>query len=140
MPAKKTEPMGSASVLHTVEQLSVSRSTSTRWVLIGRSYLWHPPTDLYETDTTYVIQVEIAGMRGGDFNVSVSSRRVTISGVRPIPSEARAYHQMEINNGEFRTEINIPGPFEREKIEASYSDGNLKLVLPKPAARQIDVT
>ena len=139
MSAKKLEPSARRSGWEGVEGLSVTRSSTTRWVLIGRSYLWRPPTDVYETETAFVIQVEVAGMRGADFSVSIQDRRVTISGLRHDTGEARAYHQMEIHYGEFRSEVEVPGPFEREGMQAEYNDGYLKIVLTKSKAHRIDI-
>jgi HSP20 family molecular chaperone IbpA len=46
---------------------------------------------------------------------------------------------MEIHYGEFRTDVELPGAFEREGMEAEYNDGYLKIVLPKSKPRRIDV-
>ena len=32
--------------------------------------VWSPPTDVYETETDYVVRVEVAGMRETDLEVS----------------------------------------------------------------------
>jgi HSP20 family protein len=140
MPAKSVDLTAGRSVLEGADRLSMTRSTTTRWVVIGRSHLWRPPTDVYETEEAFVIQVEVAGMRGADFAVSVQDRRVAIGGVRHDNGEARAYHQMEIHHGEFRTDVELPGSFDREAMQAEYNDGFLRIVLPKSRAHRIDVT
>ena len=119
--------------------LIAPRSTTVHWVLVTHTHQWRPPTDMFETAESFVVQVEIAGMRGADFSVSIQDRRVTISGARQGDGEARAYHQMEIHFGEFRTDIELPGPFDREAVEASYNDGYLRIVLPKPKPRRISI-
>ncbi|MEK7786124.1 MAG: Hsp20/alpha crystallin family protein, partial [Chloroflexota bacterium] len=43
---------------------------------------WRPPTDVCETETEVVVEVEIAGMREDDFHVSLDGRLLTISGLR----------------------------------------------------------
>jgi HSP20 family protein len=139
MSAKRIDPSAGQRGLEGVERLSITRSSTARWILIGRSHLWSPPTDVYETEEAFVIQVEIGGMRGADFSVSIQDRHVSVGGMRAAQGEAQAYHQMEIHYGEFRSDVELPGAFEREGMEAEYNDGYLKIVLPKSKPRRIDV-
>ena len=44
-------------------------SYSTRLISIRHVHLWRPPTDIYETETQLVVQIEIAGMRDGDVSI-----------------------------------------------------------------------
>jgi HSP20 family protein len=83
--------------------------------------------------------VEIAGMRNGNFSISLESRTVTIRGVRSDVSERRAYQQMEIPFGEFGTEVELTTPVTAEAVEATYGDGFLKVVLPKARPQRITV-
>ena len=140
MTARKVELGTGPLVLHRVEQLSATSGSTTSWILISHSHLWRPPTDVYETEEAFVIQVEVAGMSSADFDIVVQDRRVTVHGVRHDPGEARAYHQMEIHFGEFRTEVELPGLFARGAVTAAYEDGYLRVVLPKPKAHHVDIT
>ena len=106
--------------------------SGTGWLLDRRSHLWRPPTDVYETEEQIVVQVEIAGVQSADFSVSLNERRLSISGVRVDPGpERRAYHQMEVHFGEFRSDVDLPGSIDENSIEVEYSDGFLRLILPK---------
>ena len=93
--------------------------------------VWSPPTDVYETETEYVVRVEVAGMRESDFEVVFEDGHLFVNGVRPDVLERRAYHQMEIRYGKFSTVISIPGPVDIEKSEAEYKNGFLTVMLPK---------
>lgn len=117
-----------------------ARGTVRRWVVVRHVTVWHPPTDVYELDDQLIVAVEIAGMREGDFNITLHSEKLVISGVRKrtTPSEA-SYHQLEIAFGEFRTEVALPWPVEREAVTATYRDGFLKIVLPHAAARSVRI-
>ncbi|MBI3360391.1 MAG: Hsp20/alpha crystallin family protein [Chloroflexi bacterium] len=139
MSAKKIEAVADPLASRDIEALFTARSTSARWVVVRHSHLWQPPTDVYETEDAFIVQVEIAGMRGADFSVSIHDRRVTVTGVRHDNGESRAYHQMEIRFGEFRTDVELPGPVDRDALEATYNDGYLKLVLPKAKAKRIEI-
>jgi HSP20 family molecular chaperone IbpA len=93
---------------------------------------WRPPTDVYETETDLVVQIEIAGMRDGHFHLNLQDRVLTIYGARSDPArERRAYHQMEINSGDFRVAVDLPLPADPANIQATYDDGLLRITLPK---------
>ena len=129
-----------------------------RWLPLRYVRTWRPPTDVYETDDSVVVQVEIAGMEEGDavftskFTISLSGRNLTISGVRrdPLTEALRqaqdtaqgltlSYQQMEIRYGEFETEAYLPWAVVEEEIEATYEDGFLRVVLPKAKAQKLPV-
>ena len=96
-----------------------------------RSHVWSPPTDEYENEETYVVLVEIAGMRDNDFEISLENNILLVSGSRPDFLERRAYQQMEIRFGKFETAVQLPGPVDIEQTRAEYQDGFLTIILPK---------
>ena len=97
-----------------------------------KSSLWRPPTDIYETETSFIIKVEIAGMREDDIEVAVENNLLLISGARSDTPEQRAYyHQMEIQSGKFEIAAEIPMPVNVEQAGALYKDGFLTVTLPK---------
>lgn len=104
-----------------------------------RPHAWRPPTDVYETETAVIVRVEVAGMRNGDFTISLENRFVSVRGVRTDISERRAYQQMEIPFGEFSTEVELTVPVNTETAEATYGDGFLVIVLPKVRPQHIPV-
>jgi HSP20 family molecular chaperone IbpA len=112
---------------------------SVHWRFAMRAHIWRPPTDMYETEETIVIRVEIAGMREQDFTVALEERTLSIRGVRSDPSERRAFHQMEIPFGEFSTEVELPSPIVPEGVEAIYREGFLQITLPKVRPQHIQV-
>jgi len=92
---------------------------------------WSPPTDVYETEESCVIKLEIAGLRDEDFEVAFENNILMISGNRLDLNERRAYHQMEIRFGKFEIAVEIPMAVNLEKATAGYQDGFLVVVLPK---------
>lgn len=95
------------------------------------SRLWRPPTDVYETEDGYVVLVEISGMAGAEFAVTFANRVLTVRGSRREAATHKAYHQMEIAYGEFESQVRVPTDVDSTKIEASYKDGFLRVVLPR---------
>jgi HSP20 family protein len=96
-----------------------------------RSSIWSPPTDVYETEESYVVRVEVAGMRDEDFEVTIENNTLLVSGKRPDTPERRAFHQMEIRFGKFATAVGLPHPVDVDASRAEYSDGFLTITLPK---------
>ncbi|HTX91128.1 MAG TPA: Hsp20/alpha crystallin family protein [Anaerolineales bacterium] len=101
------------------------------WQVGVHSYEWSPPTDVYETEASFVIRVEVAGMREADFTIDVQDNFLVISGMRSDTPERRAYHQMEIRYGEFSSAIELPLGVDVSRTEAEYEDGFLNVILPK---------
>lgn len=104
-----------------------------------RSHRWRPPTDVYETEQAFIIRVEIAGMRDDEFTILLDERTVTIQGSRPDRDERRAFHQMEIRYGEFSTSVELHWPIDSQAVRAEYTDGILRLVLPKAVTHPIKI-
>ncbi len=101
---------------------------------------WRPPTDVFETDLEFIVVVELAGMRGVEISVTLDEQLLRVRGTRPESSGPRAYHQMEINYGDFALEVRLPVPIDRDRIDANYTDGFLKVLLPKAQPRRISVS
>jgi HSP20 family protein len=95
---------------------------------------------VYETEEAFVVLVEVAGMRGLEFSVSIEKQSLSIRGVRGDAGAMRAYHQMEIAYGQFETVVRMPEAVEAAEIEATYGDGFLRVVLPKARPKRIPIT
>lgn len=107
-----------------------------------RHCVWYPPTDVYETPDAAVVRVEIAGVEEDDFEITFTDDVLIVAGVRrDRETEPRAYQQMEIWSGPFRTQARIPWRVDVNAIEARYADGFLVVRLPKIGrqARQVPI-
>jgi HSP20 family protein len=78
-------------------------------------------------------------MRDSEFLITLNDRMLTIEGVRSDQIERRAYHQMEIRFGEFKSEVALSVPVDSQDVQAEYSDGVLRVVLPKTKTHQIQI-
>jgi len=116
---------------HVPEELLFMDMGPFHWHLSVRAHAWRPPTDVFETEEAIVVRVEIAGMEEDDFQIELDGRYLSIKGVRPDPPERRAYHQMEIQVGEFSIEVELPSAVAATEVEAVYNNGFLRVVLPK---------
>jgi HSP20 family protein len=101
------------------------------WQVSIHSYAWTPPTDVFETEASFVIRLEVAGMRQSDFSIDIEDNFLIISGIRSEFPEHRTYQQMEIRFGEFSSAIEVPAGADVTKAQADYEDGFLNVVMPK---------
>ena len=110
---------------------SFSGLRAVGWQVTVHSYSWSPPTDVYETEASFVVRVEVAGMHESDFTINAEDNFLVISGVRSESPEWRAYRQMEIRFGEFSTAVELPPGVDVGKADADYKNGFLTVILPK---------
>lgn len=110
------------------------------FLLVRHSHAWRPSTDVMVDDEQMTVMVEVAGMRASEFHVTCAKQNLTISGVRPPREPGHvAYHQLEIQYGEFRTDVALPWAVDEDRIVAHYQDGFLKVELPRAKPRKIRV-
>jgi HSP20 family protein len=109
---------------------------NTRWGHLNETF-WRPPTDVYETDDSIVVLVEIAGLSPQDYAITLNARILTVTGERRSPEGKLAYQQMEIRHGKFRAEVHLPWPLEGAGQTATYENGFLKITLPKAQVRRV---
>jgi HSP20 family protein len=93
-----------------------------------------PRVDIVETDKAYEIHLAVPGMKKEDFKVEVSEGRLVISGERKFQKEEgdkKTYHRVETQYGSFLRTFLLPEDVKQEGITAEYTDGILKVTLPK---------
>jgi HSP20 family molecular chaperone IbpA len=114
----------------------ISERLDSLFITFGVDSNW-PQTNIYETDRHQIILCEIAGMKEEDFIIEVNDNRLIISGIRPEPQPCGGltYHCLEIPRGSFQREFPILPDVDDERIEATYQDGFLRVILPKITSR-----
>jgi HSP20 family protein len=138
---KKTGPLEESALIEVL--FSRVPNPGAGWTVSRHSRLWRPPTDVYETEEFIVIIMEIAGVGPDDLSIVLQDRRLIITGARGDPetehNERRAYYQMEVSFGEFRADVDLPGPVDETHITAEYNQGFLRVLLPRLKPHSIDV-
>ena len=125
----------------TMERLLSDFSRLHTPLLLGKESVWRPLTDVYETGTSAVVKLEIAGVDKADIDIAFANRILTVTGTRRDPAEKLTYQQMEIKYGDFRTDVFLPWTVKENDIEANYEDGFLMIVLPKSkGTRRVPIT
>jgi HSP20 family protein len=94
---------------------------------------WAPAVDIYETEEAYEIIAELAGVDRDHIEVYADARMLTIAGWRadPVPGGKVCVHQMEIEQGQFRRRVALPGDADTDRVAARYRDGFLLISIPK---------
>jgi HSP20 family protein len=91
--------------------------------------------DIFEHEGNLVLKAELPGVDPKDVDVRVENNVLTLRGERKWTTDVQreSYHRVERSYGGFTRSFTLPSVVDTEKIEATYKDGMLKLVLPKKA-------
>lgn len=94
---------------------------------------WLPSLDVAETKGDLVVRAELPGMDPKDIEITLSEGVLTIRGDKKQEKEEReeGYHLIERSYGSFTRSIRLPKDVQSDKINASFKNGVLKVVLPK---------
>lgn len=92
----------------------------------------NPSVDLVEKDNKYVLTVELPGLEKDDISISVENGYVTVSGKREDRSEKEEgeFYLKEMRYGSFRRSFRLPKRVQDDKVDATYKDGLLTVVIP----------
>jgi HSP20 family protein len=113
---------------------------------LGRT-LNMPAVNITEEKDEYKVSLAVPGMKKEDFKIDVDGNMLTISSEKEESKEEKdkKFTRKEYNYSSFSRTFTLPEQINKEKIEAKYEDGVLKISLPftemakKPAAKHIAV-
>src|SRR5579885_2039316 len=88
---------------------------------------WQPCADVYRTKEGWLLKFDLAGVRPQDVTVSISGRRVSVSGVRRdcALEEGSSYYAMEISYNRFERSLEMPVDLEEALVKLEARDGLL---------------
>jgi HSP20 family protein len=92
-----------------------------------------PRINVAETETDFEVTADLPGIKADDVSVELHDGQLTISGHRESHTESKekTFHRVERTAGEFRRVISVGVPVDEDKISAEYTDGVLRVTLPK---------
>ncbi len=92
-----------------------------------------PAVNIKETDDQYEIKMAAPGLEKNDFKVDVNGTMVTISAEKDEKKEEKEedYTRKEYSYTSFSRSFTLPDNIDASKIDATYVNGELKLLLPK---------
>lgn len=93
----------------------------------------NPAVNITENKEEYQMSVAAPGLKKNDFSVDVEGNMLTISSKKEENKEEKegSYTRKEYSYSSFCRSFTLPEEVMKEKIEASYEDGVLRLILPK---------
>lgn len=105
----------------------------TAWPRVTAIY---PPVNIGEDENAVYVEAELPGMSLDDLEIFVTGHnQLTIRGERKAPQiEGGTWHRRERVFGSFSRVITLPVEVDADKVEATFHNGVLRIVLPKTAA------
>jgi len=93
-----------------------------------------PRLDVCETDKEVDIEAELPGVDEKDVQVTLENDALVIKGEKKAEKEEtqKGYRMSERSYGSFYRAIAVPPGVDPQKVEATFSKGVLKIILPKP--------
>jgi len=94
---------------------------------------WSPRVDISENKDNIIVKAELPGMSKDDVKISMQDNVLYIRGEKKAEKESKDdnYHLCESCYGKFMRAFRLPAPVNEKKIDASYKDGVLRIILPK---------
>jgi HSP20 family protein len=93
---------------------------------------WTPASDVAETETAYILTVELPGVDPKNVDISFNDGIVSIKGEKnKETAEDESCYCSERYSGSFEREFSIPGKVDKDKIDATFEHGVLRLTLNK---------
>ncbi len=121
------------SLRETMDQLlndNIARSRDYR----SQPAAWQLPVDAYATEDAIILVADVPGLKPEDLDVTLEGDTLTIRGeMKPRP-ENQNYLLRERLTGRFERVLTINTPIEANKVEATFENGVVQIVLPKAEA------
>jgi HSP20 family protein len=94
---------------------------------------WRPATDAYETESTFVVQMDLAGMDPTRIEVMADAKSLLVRGIRQDTSMPgkKHFHEMEISVGPFARRVSLNVPVDPGSARAVYRNGFLYVTFQK---------
>ena len=106
---------------------------------------WSPAADIYETDNSLIVKVELPEVRLEDIEIRLESGVLTLRGERKPNEdlEKDTCLRRERQYGPFSRTLSLPRVVDADRMQVHFRDGLLCLEIPKkeaPEARHIEIT
>ncbi len=101
-----------------------------------RPEAWTPSINVYEDAKHWCVYADLAGMDPSKIDLRTECGLLILEGTRPAPMQGQPegsvhLHLMEIDDGRFYREVELPPNVDVDEIEAHYKCGMLWIRLPK---------
>jgi HSP20 family protein len=108
-----------------------------RWPsLLPETAGWSPLVDIEEHDDAYMLEAELPGVRREDVDIELVGNELAITGEMKEKEHTGTVRRRMRRTGRFDYRVTLPEQVDADKIEASLSEGVLKVRVPKSARAQ----
>ena len=92
-----------------------------------------PAIDVVEHADRFTVECDLPGIDQKDIDISIASGVLTIRGEKKTEkkSEKSKVYKKETWEGSFQKTVSLPTGVDADKVEATFTDGVLKITLPK---------
>jgi len=130
-----------AEIKETIQKQESKTSDSPERTRSGKVFI--PASDIIETANEIYVVADMPGVNEKSIDVTLENNQLTIQGLiqLDVPENHRLMYK-EYDVGDFYRSFTISDTIDRDKIQASYKNGVLRLTLPKAEKlkpRQISV-
>jgi HSP20 family protein len=108
-----------------------------------RTTVWAPLADVTETDSAYVLELDVPGVQREDVTVDLTGTSLSITGERKERETEGVSHRRTRRTGKFAYRLTLPRNLDGDNVEAKLVDGVLTVSVPKSEAakpRRIEIT
>ncbi|MGB7088262.1 MAG: Hsp20/alpha crystallin family protein [Phormidesmis sp.] len=126
------EPFGEINTLQK-EMNQLLEQFMPRWPENGDGFAFAPSAEIDETESEIHLKLEVPGIQADDLDIEVMDKAVTIKGERKSETETKEKDgfRSEFYYGQFERTIPMPTRIQKENVSAEYTDGVLRLTIPK---------
>jgi HSP20 family protein len=92
-----------------------------------------PAVNIAENNDNYMVTLAAPGLKKEDFKIDLDGNMLTISSEKEENKEEKdeKYTRQEYSYSSFSRSFTLPEDVKQENIDASYQNGELKIVLPR---------
>jgi len=105
--------------------------------------MWTPAVDVEETDTAYVVEADLPGVKESDVDIELTNNVLSIHGELKERERVGVLRHRTRRTGEFDYRMTLPGDADPEQVTATLADGVLRVEVAKTEAarpRRIEIT
>jgi HSP20 family protein len=103
---------------------------------------WRPATAVSETDSAYVVELEVPGVKRDDVTIEVEDGHLAVTG-ESKETENGTLRSRSRRTGRFEYRTRLPRGVEADHVGAQLADGLLTVTIAKPETatpRRIEIT
>jgi HSP20 family protein len=102
---------------------------------------WTPPVDIYETEDSYIVTAEVAGLAREDLQIQLQDGKLTLRGERRSSDASSVrFERVERGHGRFARAFVLPRAVDASAVTADLQNGVLTISVPKISdSRQVEI-